>query len=215
MSEATCSQRDAASLISNLSGYTVIDAVDRLLGGRREVVRTDAQDQGCPCCGVISDAAACLDFAAGQGAPGGDVVEVVVRKPRWACAERACSRRSSCKVVIHGSTRFQALVQGSRKNLTVRIRCSSMPRGRTRMSSTADSVITAVLMVAWTVHHAIANAPATSSTARPEAITASRTAARSWGRHREESDGLATINRSGRPRQHGCIRALPRRDCQC
>ena len=70
MSEPTCPQlvtsRDAASLIFNLPGYDVIDAVDLPCGGRRVVVQALDQDEGCPDCGVVSTPA-CVDPAAGQG----------------------------------------------------------------------------------------------------------------------------------------------------
>ena len=87
-SEPTCPQpvasRDAASLIFNLPGYTVIDAADLPLGGRRVVVRADAQDEGCPDCGVISTRVHAWASQRVKDIPaGGEVVEVVVRKPRW------------------------------------------------------------------------------------------------------------------------------------
>lgn len=99
MSEPTCLQRDAASLIFNLPGYTVVDAVDLPLGGRRVVVRADAQDEGCPDCGVVSSRVHAWASQRVKDIPvGGDVVEVVVRKPRWACAESACGRRTFVQV---------------------------------------------------------------------------------------------------------------------
>lgn len=103
MSEPTCPQpvasRDAASLIFNLPGYTVIDAVDLPLGGRRVVVRADAQDEGCPACGVISTRVHAWASQRVKDIPaGGEVVEVVVRKPRWLCAEAACGRRTFVQV---------------------------------------------------------------------------------------------------------------------
>lgn len=91
--------RDAASLIFNLPGYTVIDAVDLPLGGRRVVVRAVAQDEGCPDCGVISTRVHAWTSQRVKDIPaGGDVVDVVVRKPRWLCAEPACGRRTFVQV---------------------------------------------------------------------------------------------------------------------
>jgi len=46
-----CSRRDAASVVFNLPGYDVIDAVDLPLGGRRVVVQAVEWDEGCPDCG--------------------------------------------------------------------------------------------------------------------------------------------------------------------
>ena len=100
MSEPTWPQsspsRDAASLIFNLPGYTVLDAVDLPLGGRRIIVRAGAQDEGCPDCGVISTRVHAWTSQRVKDIPAGvDVVEVVVRKPRYLCAEPACGRRTS------------------------------------------------------------------------------------------------------------------------
>ena len=99
MSEPTCSQRDAASLIFNLPGYAVVDAVDLPLGGRRVVVRAEAQDEGCPGCGVISRRVHAWTSQRVKDIPaGGELLEVVVRKPRWVCAEAACGRRTFVQV---------------------------------------------------------------------------------------------------------------------
>ncbi len=107
MSEPTCSQpvtsRDAASLIFNLSGYDVIDAVDLPSGGRRVVVQAREQDEGCPDCGVVSTRRHAWtrqrvkDLPVG-GTGVGDLAEVVVRKPRWVCAEPRCARRTFTQV---------------------------------------------------------------------------------------------------------------------
>ena len=93
-------QRDAASLIFNLPGYDVIGAVDLPLGGRRRMVVQSHDDEGfCPSCGVASSRVHAWtrqlvkDIDAGA-AP----VEVVIRKPRWVCAERACSNRTFTQV---------------------------------------------------------------------------------------------------------------------
>ena len=51
MIEPTGLRRDAASVIFNLPGYHVIDAVDLPLGGRRVIVAADTIGDGCPDCG--------------------------------------------------------------------------------------------------------------------------------------------------------------------
>lgn len=95
MIEATCSRRDAASLIFDLPGYYVIDAVDLPCGGRRVKVQAEVLEDGCPGCGVMSARVhswtlqRVKDVAVGQDRP-----VVVVRKPRLVCAEIACGRRT-------------------------------------------------------------------------------------------------------------------------
>ena len=92
-------ERDAASLIFNLPGYSVIDAVDLPLGGRRVIVRADTQDEGCPDCGVISTRIHAWASQRVKDIPaGGEVLEVVVKKPRWLCAEPACARGTFVQV---------------------------------------------------------------------------------------------------------------------
>lgn len=94
MIEPTCSRRDAASVIFNLPGYHVIDAVDLPSGGRRVVVQTDSVADGCPACGVVSARvhAWCRHRVKDIDHAGG--IEVVVVKPRLVCAEPTCSRRT-------------------------------------------------------------------------------------------------------------------------
>lgn len=52
--ELTGLRRDAASVIFDLPGYRVIDAVDLPLCGRRVKVQSDEVADGCPVCGVVS-----------------------------------------------------------------------------------------------------------------------------------------------------------------
>ena len=99
MIEHMCSQprdgRDAASIVFDLPGYDVVDAVDLPLGGRRVVVQARARDEACPGCGVLSARVHAWARQHVTDLPcGGDAVEVVVRKPRMVCAEPACPRRT-------------------------------------------------------------------------------------------------------------------------
>jgi len=99
VSEPTWPQRDAASLIFNLPGYSVVAAVDLPLGGRRVTVRAEHQDEGCPDCGVISRRVHAWVSQRVKDIPaGGEHVEVVVKKPRWVCAEQACGRKTFVQV---------------------------------------------------------------------------------------------------------------------
>jgi transposase len=92
--EPTGSRRDAASVIFNLPGYRVIEAVDLPLGGRRVKVQPVDLDQGCPDCGVVSSRLNAWVRQRVRDIAHAGRVEVVVRKPRLVCAEPACGRRT-------------------------------------------------------------------------------------------------------------------------
>jgi transposase len=92
--EPTGSPRDAASVIFNLPGYRVIDAVDLPLGGRRVKIQPVDLGDGCPECGVLSDRVHGWVQQRVRDIPHAGQVEVVVRKPRLVCAEPACPRRT-------------------------------------------------------------------------------------------------------------------------
>jgi transposase len=85
--------RDAATLIFNLPGYRVIEALDLPLGGRRVRVQTESREGFCPDCGVVSGRVHAWVQQRVKDVPaGGDVVQVVVRKPRLVCQQPACPR---------------------------------------------------------------------------------------------------------------------------
>lgn len=87
--------RAAASVVFNLEGYTVLQALDRPLGGRRVVVAADAAEGACPGCGVFSGRVHQRVRQSVKDIPvGGDLLELVVVKPRFLCAEGACPRRT-------------------------------------------------------------------------------------------------------------------------
>lgn len=87
--------RGAASVVFNLAGYTVFQAVDLPLGGRRIIVGADATEGACPSCGVLSWRVHQRVRQSVKDIPaGGSLVEVVVVKPRFVCAETACERRT-------------------------------------------------------------------------------------------------------------------------
>ena len=87
-------QRDAASVIFNLPGYWVVDAVDLPLGGRRVKVQPVDLEGGCPSCGVVSARVHAWTEQQVRDVPHAGRVVVVVRKPRLRCAERRCPRRT-------------------------------------------------------------------------------------------------------------------------
>src|SRR5512132_2457361 len=92
--EPTGSRRDAASVIFNLPGYRVIDAVDLPLGGRRVKVQPVDLGEGCPVCGVVSSRVHAWVEQRVRDIPHAGGIELVVRKTRMVCAEAACPRRT-------------------------------------------------------------------------------------------------------------------------
>ena len=86
------SRRDAASVIFNLPGYRVVDAVDLPLGGRRVRVQPVDLADGCPSCGVISARVHAWIVQRVRDIPHAGQLEVMVRKPRLVCAEPKCPR---------------------------------------------------------------------------------------------------------------------------
>ena len=103
MFEPTGSRRDAASVIFNLPGYRVVDAVDLPLGGRRVRVQPVDLADGCPSCGVISARVHAWIVQRVRDIPNAGQLEVVVRKPRLVCAEPECPRAN-----LHPSDRAVA-----------------------------------------------------------------------------------------------------------
>lgn len=77
---------DAASVIFNLPGYRVVDAVDLPLGGRRVRVQPVDLADGCPSCGVISARVHAWIVQRVRDIPHAGQLEVMVRKPRLVCA---------------------------------------------------------------------------------------------------------------------------------
>ena len=94
MFEPTGSRRDAASVIFNLPGYRVVDAVDLRLGGRRVKVEPVEVEDGCPACGVVSSRVHAWVEQRVRDIPHAGQVVVVVGKPRLVCAEPTCPRQT-------------------------------------------------------------------------------------------------------------------------
>jgi transposase len=92
--EPTGSRRDAASVIFNLPGYRVIDAVDLPLGGRRVRVQPVDRGEGSPVCGVVSSRVHAWVEQRVHDVPHAGGVELVVCKTGMVCAEAACPRRT-------------------------------------------------------------------------------------------------------------------------
>src|SRR3954454_17651332 len=90
VSEATGWQREAASVLFDLPGYRVVDAVDRPGQLRLVTVASTAREAACPACGVLSER---VHQRRGQRLADVSVagpVEVVLVRRRFACAEPLC-----------------------------------------------------------------------------------------------------------------------------
>ena len=94
MIEPTCSQRDAASVLFNLSGYRVVQAVDSPLGIRKVVVESMDREGGCPSSGVLTARVHQRTLQRIRDVPVGGTVQVWWRKRRFACTESGCGKRT-------------------------------------------------------------------------------------------------------------------------
>jgi hypothetical protein len=116
VSEATGSQREAASVLFDLPGYRVLDAVDRPGQRRLVTIASTASEAACPSCGVLS---ARVHQRRGQrlaDVPVAGPVEVVLVRRRFACTEPLCAKRTFVEVTdevplrARVSTRLRAVV---------------------------------------------------------------------------------------------------------
>ena len=149
MFEPMGSRRDAASVIFNLPGYRVIDAVDLPLGGRRVKVQPVDLESGCPACGVVSSRVHAWVVQRVRDVPHAGRVEVVVRKPRLVCAEPACRRRT----FTHTTTQLP-----TRARCTTRLRTAVL--AAVIDSGRAVAEVAGELGVAWWTVQATVNAAA-------------------------------------------------------
>jgi transposase len=92
------SLRDAASVLFDLPGYRVVDAVDRPDGGREVVIASVSVEEACPSCGVLSGRVHQWTRQRLRDVPLAGPVAVVLLKRRFACAEVLCQRRTFAEV---------------------------------------------------------------------------------------------------------------------
>jgi transposase len=98
VSEATGSQREAASVLFNLPGYRVLDAVDRPGQLRLVTIASTASEAACPSCGVLSTRVHQRVRQRLADVPVAGRVEVVLVRRRFACAEQLCAKRTFVEV---------------------------------------------------------------------------------------------------------------------
>ena len=86
---------DRTTLLFALPDFRVLDVTLEPDGGRRVLVESVAGEGGCPACGVLSALIKDRPTSRVKDLPHGPVpLRVWVRKRRFLCAERLCSRRS-------------------------------------------------------------------------------------------------------------------------
>lgn len=92
MSHATGSPRDAASVLFDLPGYRVVEAVDRPGGVREVTIAATSVEAACPSCGTLSERVHQRMRQRLTDVPVAGRAEVVLVKRRFACMEQACRR---------------------------------------------------------------------------------------------------------------------------
>jgi transposase len=92
--DPTGSQRDAASVLFNLPGYRVLDAVDDPGGGRRVVIESLDVEGACPACGVLTSRVHQRTRQRVRDVPVAGAVVVVWDKRRFSCQEVLCPKRT-------------------------------------------------------------------------------------------------------------------------
>lgn len=98
MNEATGSLRDAASVLFDLPGHRVLDAIDRDDGAREVLIASSATEAACPGCGVLSRRVHQRVRQRLRDVPVAGAVDVVLERRRFACAEQQCGRRTFVEV---------------------------------------------------------------------------------------------------------------------
>ena len=98
MIEITGSPREAASVLFDLPGYRVIDAVDCPGALRRVIIASTSGEAPCPSCGVLSMRVHQRVRQRLADVPIAGPVEVLLVKRRFACVEERCGLRTFVEV---------------------------------------------------------------------------------------------------------------------
>jgi transposase len=116
MGNVTGSSRDAASVLFDLPGYRVLQALDLPGGARQVLVAATSREEACPGCGVLSRRIHQRTRQRLRDVSVAGRVEVVLLKRRFTCVEVACRRRTFVEVSdqvparARVTTRLRALV---------------------------------------------------------------------------------------------------------
>jgi transposase len=153
--EPTGLQRDAASVLFNLPGYRVIEAVDGP-AGRRVVIESLDDEGGCPSCGVLSSRVHQRTLQQVKDVPVAGAVRVVWRKRRFTCQEYRCRRGTFTEHTVQVPPRARTTGR-----LLEAVLAAVTGAGR------SVSEVAAAHQVAWWTVQAVVNAAAVLAAAAP------------------------------------------------
>lgn len=128
---------DAASILFNLSGYRVVSASPAVGGEqpRQVVIETLAYEGACPSCGVLSSRIQARPVQHVKDvACGGQRLDVLVRKRRYACREPLCPRRSFTEETEQLPARARVTTRLVEQVISA---CRSEPRAVSRVADEA------------------------------------------------------------------------------
>lgn len=128
---------DAASILFNLPGYRVVWATSAVGEQPRQVLIETVESEGaCPTCGVLSSRIQARPVQrVTDVACGGERLDVLVRKRRYACREPLCPRRSFTEETDQLPARARITTRLVEQVISA---CRSEPRAVSRVAHEAD-----------------------------------------------------------------------------
>ena len=128
---------DAASILFNLSGYRVVSATPGVgvEQPRQVLIETTTSEGACPSCGVLSSRIQARPTQRVKDVPcGGERLDVLVRKRRYACRESLCPRRSFTEETEQLPARARVTTRLTEQVITA---CRAEPRAVSRVAHEA------------------------------------------------------------------------------
>lgn len=128
---------DAASILFDLSGYRVVSATPGVgvEQSRQVLIETTTSEGACPSCGVLSSRIQARPTQRVKDVPcGGERLDVLVRKRRYACRESLCPRRSFTEETEQLPARARVTTRLTEQVITA---CRAEPRAVSRVAHEA------------------------------------------------------------------------------
>ncbi|XVX18959.1 ISL3 family transposase [Actinomycetota bacterium] len=127
---------DAASILFNLPGYRVVSAAPAVGEMPRQVLVESIDAEGaCPSCGVLSARVQARPIQHVKDVPcGGERIDVLVRKRRYACLEPVCHRRTFTEQTDQLPSRARLTTRLAQQVITA---CRLEPRAVSRVADEA------------------------------------------------------------------------------